>query len=129
MNKLNAKPDYSRAIYKGSTNKLGSNLLWWGLIPILAILFSLSAIFFLSSYLPPKLPLFFSLTWGDAELVNKTQLLIIPASITALMLFNLIIFWRLNENYLLLRRILIFTGLLTTAIIMISFAKMILIFI
>lgn len=129
MNRLTVKPDYAKIMSQPSFNKLGGNLLWWGLIPILAILFSLLSIFFLSPFLPPKLPLFFSLTWGDSELVDKTQLLIIPASLAALMLFNLIIYWRLSENQLLLRKILIFTGLVTTAIIMVSFARMILIFI
>ena len=34
-----------------------------------------------SDFLPPKLPLFYSLPWGEKQLAQNQQLLIIPASI------------------------------------------------
>ncbi len=83
----------------------------------------------LSKILPPKLPLFYSLSWGEKQLANHQQLLIIPASITLVTLFNLIISWQLHPQQVFFKKILLISTLLVTLILTITFFKIVLIFI
>ncbi len=80
-------------------------------------------------FLPPKLPLFYSLPWGEKQLAGKVQLLIIPASITLVTLGNLIFSWHLHTSQLLFKRILFFSSLLVSLLLTVTFFKIILIFI
>src|SRR5688500_9567699 len=105
------------------------SLLWLSLIPITAILSCIIITFVLSSFLPQQLPWFYSLAWGEKQLATQAQFLIIPASIAILTLFNLIIFWRIDRSQILLRKILLYSTIVATVIIMISFSKIILTFI
>ncbi len=105
-----------------------SNLPYLGLIPILSTIAASVAIYFLASFLPKKLPLFYSLPWGEGQLVTLSQFLIIPALVSALALFNLLVFWQLKSSQNFLKQILIYSTLLSTAVLMLSFIKIILIF-
>lgn len=79
--------------------------------------------------LPPKLPLFYSLSWGDHQLGNHQQLLIIPGIIALITLFNLIISWQLHQSQRFFKKILLIASMLTSLILVITFLKIIFIFI
>lgn len=97
-------------------------------LPLLFALFIALFIAIFAGLLPPKLPLFYSLPWGDSQLVSKQQLLILPASIALITLFNLIISWQLHETQSLFKKILQFCSLLISLILTITFLKMVFIF-
>lgn len=122
MNKLITKQQGYRLPYNEA-------LTWLGLLPILATMLLTIVIFTLSGLLPNKLPLFFSLTWGDKQLADKHQLLIIPGSLVVLTLLNLSLFWKFSQSRYLLRKILIYSSLITTTMLMLTFVRIILIFI
>ena len=84
--------------------------------------------YFLGNFLPPKLPLFYSLPWGDDQLAGKSQLLIIPTSIALIALFNLIISWQLHASQVFFKRVLTLSSLLVSLILTITFMKIVLIF-
>ena len=135
MNKLITKQRSHRPLYKAGFSMpnesfaSGGNLILLGLLPILATILLTITIFSLSGLLPNKVPLFFSLTWGDKQLADKHQLLIIPASLAILTLLNLSFFWKLSQTKDLLRKILVYSSLITTTVLMITFLRIILIFI
>lgn len=91
-----------------------------GLIALFILIFAKS--------LPPKLPLFYSLPWGEKQLVNHQQLLIIPASITLVTLCNLIISWQLHPQQAFFKNILLSSSVLISLILTITFFKIIAIF-
>ncbi|MBI2597421.1 hypothetical protein HYW41_04650 [Candidatus Daviesbacteria bacterium] len=82
-----------------------------------------------SKFLPPRLPLFYSLPWGEKQLANSQQLLIIPAIIILVTLCNVIISWQLHTSQIFFKRILLFSSILVCLILTITFLKIILIFI
>ncbi len=56
---------------------------------VLIIIISFGLIFFLYSDLPPRVPLFYSLPWGESELAGKFMLLILPGISLVFFVFNL----------------------------------------
>ncbi len=104
-------------------------LLMLGAFPLLAsLLISLTIVFFFK-YLPPKLPLFYSLPWGDKQLVSHQQFFIIPAAIVLISLVNLFISWHLHKGQLFFKLSLMITSIVTTLILSVSFFKVIFLFI
>lgn len=97
-------------------------------LPLLLALIIALFIAIFARILPPRLPLFYSLPWGDSQLVNIQQLLILPASIALISLFNLIISWQLHTTQNLFKKILQFCSLLVSLILTITFVKIVLIF-
>lgn len=98
-------------------------------LPIMiAGLMGLSILLF-SKFLPQKLPLFYSLPWGDNQLVNHQQFLIIPGSLILITLLNLIISWHLHLAQSFFKKVLLVFCLITTLMLTITFIKIILIFI
>ncbi len=83
----------------------------------------------LSNQLPNRLPLLYSLPWGESQLVNLGQVLILPASIVLISLVNLVIYWRLKSEQLLFRQILVIVSVMSSLILFISYIKIISIFI
>lgn len=55
-------------------------------ILLLAINFIILAVFFRK--LPPVVPLFFSLPWGEEQLVSSSHLFILPFSLVVIFIFN-----------------------------------------
>lgn len=102
---------------------------WIIFMPILFSLLIALTILILIRFLPPKLPLFYSLPWGEKQLAQNQQLLIIPGSIALLSLSNLIISWQLHHQQKFFQNILLFSSLLVSIILSITFFKIILIFI
>jgi hypothetical protein len=99
------------------------------LSPIALSLIIGSAILILNPHLPPTLPLFYSLPWGELQLAKTYQLLIIPATFLCISLANLIIFLQLNNEMRAFKRILSLTSIITSLILSISFLQVISIFI
>lgn len=97
--------------------------------PIIFSLIITLLIIFLSKHLPPKLPIFYSLPWGDKQLGSIQQLFILPAIIILISLFNLVISWQLHEQQTYFKSILFFSSLLVTIILTITFFKIVFIFI
>ncbi len=94
----------------------------------LAIIVAL-AILILKDHLPPNLPLFYSLPWGESELAKTYQLLILPATFLCISLINLIIFLQLDQKMLVFKRILSLTSILISLILTMSFLQILSIFI
>lgn len=82
----------------------------------------------LSSKLPPRLPLFYSLPWGEAQLVQKEQILILPAIIVAITLLNTFLNYQLHNSQTVLKRMIMLTLVLISSIITITAFKIIDIF-
>lgn len=94
----------------------------------MAIILSLIVLLFFR-FLPNKLPFFYSLPWGERQLANHAQFLIIPATIILITLINLIVSKQLHSSQSFLKTILNLTSLITTVILTIAFIKIVLIFI
>lgn len=63
--------------------------------------------------LPSHIPLFYSASWGEAQLANTGQIFILPAAAGLILLVNLLIVWYLAESQLMLKRIVaVFTFIL-----------------
>src|SRR5579859_2715818 len=79
------------------------------LLSLIVFVFLHLVFFITSPALPNKLPLFYSLPWGDQQLVNKTQFLLLPAVILFITIINSAFAWRLHSSQTLLRRMLFLT--------------------
>ncbi len=99
-----------------------------GLIPIFISLILTVFILIFFQFLPPQLPLFYSLPWGETQLANHQQFFIIPASIILIDLINLALIWHLHPSQVFFKKLLILTSLITTLIFLITFIKIFLIF-
>lgn len=102
---------------------------WITYTPLIFALIMILFILIFSKALPPKLPLFYSLPWGEKQLVSTQQLLIVPAIIILITLCNLVISWQLHSSQIFFKKILLFSSLLVSLILIITFFKIILIFI
>lgn len=102
--------------------------LWLSLPPLILSLILGLFIVLSGNLLPPKLPLFYSLPWGDNQLATRWQFLIIPSSIILITLFNLIVSWHLHPSQVFFKKILLFSSLLISTLFAITFFKIILIF-
>lgn len=103
------------------------------MLPIIATV--LTSIFitllFLVSYsqLPDKLPLFYSLPWGEAQLAGKQQFFLLPIILVLTCLVNSLIASQLHAVQFVLKRILQLSLVLVDVIILITALKIIWIFI
>lgn len=102
---------------------------WFNLTSVILSLLITLFILISGKFLPPKLPLFYSLPWGDMQLGNHQQILIIPATITLITLFNLILSLQLHNQQIFFKRVLLSSSILIDLILTITFLKMISIFI
>lgn len=80
-------------------------------------------------FLPERLPLFYSLPWGDKQLATHQQFLIIPLTIAIVTLINLIISWQLHPSQALFKKALLISSIVLCLIMTIMFVKVILNFI
>lgn len=101
---------------------------WPGLASV-ALLILTTATFPLSSAnLPPKLPLFYSLPWGESQLVDKDQFLLLPATLALINLVNILIASFLHPAQVVLKRTLVLSLFFIDTILVITFIKILLIF-
>lgn len=103
--------------------------LWIKLSPPLLALIMTLAIAFSFKFLPQKMPLFYSLAWGERQLATHAQFLILPATIVLTTLINLVISWQLHPSQSFFKQILLFSPLIISLILTASFIKIILNFI
>lgn len=103
--------------------------LWTGLAPLILSLIITVIIITTFRFLPSKLPLFYSIAWGEGQLATHQQFLIIPASISLMALVNLIIAWQLHSSQLFFKKILLFSSSIVSLILIITLIKIILLFI
>lgn len=103
------------------------------LIPAIAstasILIITTLFFLLQNSLPAKLPLFYSLPWGQTQLSDKYQFLLLPVILVLTTLVNILLALQLHPVQMVLRRTLTVSLLLTNAIITITALKILSIFI
>ncbi|MBI2017582.1 hypothetical protein HYS92_00880 [Candidatus Daviesbacteria bacterium] len=79
--------------------------------------------------LPEKLPLFYSLAWGEIQLASHEQFFILPASIILVTLINLFLSWQLHPSQIFLKKILLASSVIISIILSITFLKIVFIFI
>ena len=78
--------------------------------------------------LPQKLPLFYSLAWGENQLATPLQFIIIPLTIFLTLLVNLIISWHLHSSQIILKRILSISSVAISFLLFITVFKIIFLF-
>lgn len=103
--------------------------IWPGLfllLPSLIITFITITSF---GFLPPRLPLFYSVAWGEGQLATHQQFLIIPAVISLITLLNLIVAWQLHKSQSFFKSMLLASSIIVNLILIIAFIKIVLIFI
>lgn len=103
--------------------------LWLSIIPLICALVIAVIILIFFRFLPEKLPLFYSLPWGENQLVYHRQFLIVPLSMSSISILNFILSQQLHPSQSFFKKILIFSSLISSLILTITFFKIVLIFI
>lgn len=99
-------------------------------IPILILSLVMTAvIMILFKFLPPKLPLFYSIAWGNGQLATQKQFLIIPASISLITILNLVISRQLHPSQSFFKKVLLISSIVASVILITTFIKIILMFV
>lgn len=98
-------------------------------ITIMVVIFITSPFLIFYNFLPDKLPLFYSLPWGESELVVKQQFFLLPIILILTCLINSFIASQLHAAQFVLKRILVLSLILIDVIILITAVKIIWIFI
>ncbi len=98
-------------------------------LPIVLGLILGAFILLIKQFLPTRLPLFYSLPWGESQLATTDQLFVVPAIIIAISLVNLTVFWQLHPSQILFKNILTGVSLFCSLVLTISVMKIIFIFI
>ncbi len=102
--------------------------LWATITPLaIAVIFSIFILFFFR-FLPSRLPLFYSLPWGDKQLADHLQFFIIPAILVLITILNLVFSLNLHSAQVFFKKMLISATLISTLILTITFIKIVLIF-
>lgn len=99
--------------------------LWLTLLPSAVVLLLTVYILFFLKFLPAKLPLFYSLPWGEKQLANHLQFLILPLVLTLIIILNFIISISLHSAQVFFKKILNIATLLSTTILIITFIRII----
>lgn len=102
---------------------------WVTISPLIFSLLLTIVVLTLLQFLPTRLPLFYSLPWGEKQLATHQQFFILPASIGFITLLNLIISWQLHPSQLFFKKVLMITSLTVSLILIITFIKIIINFI
>ncbi len=79
--------------------------------------------------LPSKIPMFYSLSWGEPQLVNLSQFFILPLILILITMLNLIISWQLHSSQLILKRIINLVTILVAFLVLVTSFKIIHIFV
>ena len=85
-------------------------------------------IFTFFNQLPPKLPLFYSLPWGDNQLVSKQQFFLLPIILLLITLINSFIASQLHPLQVVLKRLLMFSLIFVDIVILATVLKIMFIF-
>lgn len=96
---------------------------------VIATALILGTYFVLYNYLPPRLPLFYSISWGENQLVTKQQFLILPAVLVLITLVNIFISSHLHPLQIVLKKIISFQSIFIALAILITAIKILFIFV
>lgn len=99
------------------------------LTTIVSVIFIVLLFLILFSRIPDKLPLFYSLPWGEAQLATKQQFFLLPVILTLVCLTNSLIASLLHPTQYMLKRIIMLSLFLINFIILITAVKILWIFI
>lgn len=102
---------------------------WIRLSPLIISLIIVLVVVTIFNLLPARLPLFYSLSWGDEQLANHQQFLIIPASISLVALLNFVISSQLHPSQSFLKKSLLISSIIVSLILTITFIKIVLNFV
>jgi hypothetical protein len=106
-----------------------SIIFWSTCISILFTLLIIGLWAYFYPQLPDKLPLFYTLPWGDKQLVSLSQFLILPGINFLIILINMIISWHLHKSQLLLKKMLSLNSLTISILLLLTAIKIIYTFI
>lgn len=103
--------------------------LWLQFAPfIISVILTLVILLFFR-FLPAKLPLFYSLTWGSEQLATQREFLIIPGVIALVTLLNFAISSQLHHSQKFFKTVLSISSYAATLILLIAFIKVSLMFV
>lgn len=98
-------------------------------IPLIVTLISIAAmtaiIAYLMKVLPQNVPLFYSLPWGSTQLVNKTQLFLLPIIPLSIGIINFILYSQLHHTQIILKRMLLLSIFVVNIIVIVALLKII----
>lgn len=91
------------------------------------VILILTLVIFALNYqnLPSQIPLFYSLPWGQEQLVSVHQFIILPAIIILTILINLVVSWHLHPQQKVLKRTLAASTTIVSLLILITTLKII----
>lgn len=101
---------------------------WASFFPAAVILIMTLFILVFFRFLPAKLPLFYSLPWGERQLADHLQFMILPAILAVITLLNVAISSHLHQQQSFFKKVLIGTTILSTVILIITFIKIVFLF-
>ncbi|KKS13542.1 hypothetical protein A2617_01545 [Candidatus Daviesbacteria bacterium RIFOXYD1_FULL_41_10] len=99
------------------------------LFSVLSAIFILTLLLFFWGSLPDRVPLFYSLFWGEGQLAAKEQLFLLPAVILVTSTVNILIASQLHHLQYVLKRVLTIGLSLIDVIILVTAVNILLIFI
>ena len=97
--------------------------------PLVLACLMVAAILIIFPHLPERLPLYYSLMWGEGQLASHSQFYLLPGLIATLTLLNLTLAKQLHQSQKLFKDILLFSTLLLSLILSFAFLKIVFIFI
>lgn len=115
--------------FVGFYQEQDSIIFWSVSVSVLSTLLIISFWVINFTNLPSDLPLFYSLSWGDAQLGSIGQFIIIPSTVLLITLTNLIISWHLHPSQIIVKRILSFSSAIISLLFFISAIKIIFTFV
>lgn len=98
------------------------------LLPLLLAAISSLIIGILLEVLPAKLPLFYSLPWGENQLATQQQIFLIPAVIVLVALINIMISLQLHQSQSFFKNILTGSSIVSSIILLVTLIKIFMIF-
>lgn len=101
---------------------------WASAFPAVVVLILTLVILIFFRFLPAKLPLFYSLPWGEKQLADHFQFLILPAVLSIIILINLVLSSHLHEQQSFFKKVLMGTTILSAIILTITFIKILFLF-
>ncbi len=88
-------------------NKRQDPVVFWATaVSLFGIAVTLGVFVLYYNELPSQLPLFYSLSWGENQLVPISQIIILPALTVVITLINLLVSWHLHPSQQVLKRML-----------------------
>lgn len=99
------------------------------LIALSSIIFITSLYLFYYHQLPARLPLFYSLPWGEEQLVDRQQFFILPTVLLLITLINSFLAFQLHSLQFISKRILMFSLIIISLITLATALKILFIFI